>query len=503
MGVDAEAVAGAHPLGALGVERFAVAARLSRWLAAEGLLVVILGVFTCLWAIAAPSLFQADSWLTLLAGREIAANGIPREDTFAVMTDGRPWIDQQWLAQLGFYGVASLGGLKLAALAAIGLLFAPLALAFAFARRREASVRAIAVVAIPGALYFTSFLRAQLVSHLLFVALVALLSSESRAPSRRVVLAFPLLLLWANVHGAVLLGAALTALLGVCELIRIRRSGGGAAGLTRPLALVLAPWLCVVATPYGLSIADYYRATVGNPVFPQALTEWMPPTLLTLTGLPFFVLAGLAIALVARARDRLTGLELGVLAVTLLGGLLAVRSIVWFAFAALMLVPALFEREGKRPVPAALVRFRVVGATATAVLAAGALAYTAARPEEEFARKWPQAVPAQVAGVLRADPEARVLASYEFGDWLLYARPEVRGRIAFDGRWELFSAREMRSILDYLWQVGEDWEAPSRGYRVLVLNPRTQPGLVETYEARPGVRVLYRDSRFAVFERAS
>jgi hypothetical protein len=238
-------------------------------------------------------------------------------------------------------------------------------------------------------------------------------------------------------------------------------------------------------------------------VFPQALTEWMAPTLLSLTGLPFFVLAGLTIALVARERARLTGFELAVLAVTLLGGLLAVRSIVWFAFAALMLVPKLLERDGKGPVPAALVRSRVVGAVAASALALGTLAFTASRPDDHFAAKWPEAVPTQVAQALRADRDARVLASYEFGDWLLYVRPELRGRIAFDGRWELFSPGEMRGILDYLWQVGEDWEAPSHGYRVLVLNPRTQPRLVETYESRPGVRVLYRDSRFAVFERAS
>ena len=487
--------------GSLAVEptRVAWLGRLSRWLAAEGLLVVVLGVFTFLWAFAAPAFFEADSWLTLLGGREIAEHGIPHRDTWGVMTDGRAWIDQQWLAQLGFHGVAEVGGLRLAALASIALLFAPLALAFAVARRRGASVRAVALVSIPGALSFTSFLRAQLLSHLLFVVLVALLCAESRRPSRRVLLAFPLLVLWANVHGAVLVGAALTSLLGASELVAGRKRRPRRTG--RALGILAAPWLCVLATPYGLATADYYRSTVANPVFPQALTEWMPPTLLSPTGLPFFALAGVAIFAAARGRARLTGFELGVLALTLVGGLLAVRSIVWFAFTALMLVPALLERESGKPVPAALARSRVVGATAAAVLALGGLVFVAVRPQDDFGRKWPDAVPAAVGDALARDPDARVLATYEFGDWLLYERPELRGRIAFDGRWELFSPAEMRSILDYLWQVGEDWEAPSRGYRVLVLNPRTQPDLVETYARRPGVRTLYRDGRFAVYER--
>ena len=89
-------------------------------------------------------------------------------------------------------------------------------------------------------------MRAQVLSQLLFVTLFLLLVAESRRPSRRVALVVPLLVLWANLHGAVVVGAALTALLGAVELVRAR----GRSPL-RPAALLVVPWLCIFATPYG------------------------------------------------------------------------------------------------------------------------------------------------------------------------------------------------------------------------------------------------------------
>src|SRR5262249_52767089 len=50
--------------------------------------------------------------------------------------------------------------------------------------------------------------RAQLVSLALFPLLVLLLREEARRPSRRIWLLVPLVALWSNLHGGVLLGAA-------------------------------------------------------------------------------------------------------------------------------------------------------------------------------------------------------------------------------------------------------------------------------------------------------
>src|SRR5688572_26980309 len=47
-------------------------------------------------------LFQ-DTWMVILGGREVVEHGLPSHDTLTIWTQGREWIDQQWLAQLVFY----------------------------------------------------------------------------------------------------------------------------------------------------------------------------------------------------------------------------------------------------------------------------------------------------------------------------------------------------------------------------------------------------------------
>src|ERR687886_181862 len=80
-------------------------------------------------------------------------------------------------------------------------------------------------------------------------------------------------------------------------------------------------------------------------------------------------------------------------------------------------------------------------------------------------------------------------------------RPRAR-RIAFDGRWELLETEQAERVFDYYWRIG-DWESLSDGYRVIVLDPKVQPDLVKTYDTRRDVRVLYRDSRFVVYDRGA
>jgi hypothetical protein len=479
-----------------------VPSRLLDFLAREGLLVGTAALFVLFWSLAAPDALVADSWLTLLGGREIAAHGIPHHDSLAIISAGHPWIDQQWLAQLAYWGTYRVGGLRLDVFLTISLELAALLLAFVVARRRGGTGTTIVPFAIGPFFYFWSVMRAQAFSNLLFVALLVLLAAESRRQTRRVWLAFPLLLLWANVHGAVVVGVGLSALLGLCEagsLVRARAHRGRA--WLRPAALVAAPWLTLVATPWGLDTVGYYRSTLGNTLFRQFQGEWMPPQLLTLIGYGTFLLAGAAVFLVAKRGSELTAFELGALAVTLVGALSATRSAPWLAYTCLLFLPALAERARRRTEPGAPNRLRSVFALVLVLLAVGAAVAAAAAPERRLLKYWPPAqASAALDRVLRSDPHARVFASHEYADWLLFTKPSIRGRIAFDGRWEILTQSETRSVIQYLWQIGAQWERPARGYRLLVLNPQNEDRVVKTLDARK-LRVLYRDSRVVVYDR--
>ena len=74
----------------------------------------------------------ADSYYDLYAGRYIVQHGIPHRNVVTVVAHGAPWIDQQWLAHVIYYGAWAAGGYPAVALLSSLVLtsgFAVLALA--------------------------------------------------------------------------------------------------------------------------------------------------------------------------------------------------------------------------------------------------------------------------------------------------------------------------------------------------------------------------------------
>jgi hypothetical protein len=474
------------------------ASRLRDLVVREHVLIAGLALLVFFWGALATLLLGNDSFMTILWGREILHHGIPHANDLTVMSQGRDFVDQQWLAQVAYWALYALGGMRLALLATIALLLLPVAIGAVVARRHGASPIVVLPFVVVPVLDYLSILRAQVFSGVLFVLLLALLAAESRRPSRRVLLAVPLLLVWANLHGAVLQGAALVALLGVVEAVRARRP------TLRAATLVVVPWLCVLATPYGLATAGYYRTLISNPILRSIEGEWRPPTFPQALGWAVFVLAAAFAVLAARRPRDLNAFEYAALAFTLFGALLAVRSIPWFAYSCLVLLPPVAERAlHRRAAPAAQPIAAMAIALGTTALAAAALLITFTKPASKLTSGWPPAGAAAMRDVLRADARARVFPSYEFPDWLLLTVPESRGRVAYDGFFEVLTHDQLRDTINYLFQVGVDWERPTRGYRLIVLNPAIEKKLVETYDRRPGVRTLYRDKEIIVFDRGA
>src|SRR5207248_1679964 len=104
------------------------------------------------------------------------------------------------------------------------------------------------------------FVRAQVLAIPLFVAVLWLCLDDARDGRlrARIVLVLPLLALWANLHGSVLIGSAV-----VAWFLAVRaatsaweRSWGQAAGYA---VLTVAAACAVFATPYGTHVLAYYR----------------------------------------------------------------------------------------------------------------------------------------------------------------------------------------------------------------------------------------------------
>jgi hypothetical protein len=471
-------------------------ARAQGFLGRESPLIVAWGLLASLWLFVGGG-FAADSWLTLLGGRELLAHGLPHHDSWAILSHGRAWVDQQWLAQLFYYGLYKLGGLSLVSHANVLLFSSAAGIGLFAARRRGASPSRVLVCALPALLLTARFVRAEVPAQVLFMLLLVLLVAESRRPSRRIVLAFPLVILWGNVHGSAVLGAAMVSLLGIVEVARARQAWNRRR-VARALTLLFAAWPCLLVTPYGAGVVPYYRETLVHPAFAKYITEWQPPTFPTLWGATFFIAAFVATAIVARSRRSLNGFELGVLLLTMVGGLLAVRSAIWFVYAVLVLVPSALEELWPR---SARTRTRLPSRAAVSTVLLCLCLVLLVQPVKNIGAKWPPKATSAIAAAAQRDPSIRVLANQEYADWLLFREPELRNRIAFDGRWEILTPAQMAGVVDFLFQRTPHWERVTRGYRLFVLDPQENSRVVKTFSRRHDMVVIYRAARLVVFER--
>ncbi|MFO7573113.1 MAG: hypothetical protein R6W48_11035 [Gaiellaceae bacterium] len=461
-------------------------------------LVLLAGFGLIFLLIFPPFLLVADSWLNLVAGREIWENGLPSVDALTVYGDGSTWTAQQWLAHLFFYGTHALGGHALLAVAAGVVVVGAFSIAAAGARSLGAGPRAIWVLLLPVlmAAPWAWSIRAQMLALPLYAALVWLLASQARAPSHRIWVAAPLLLVWAQVHGSVVLGALLVMLLGTVELVR---SGGGT--WRRSVLLLALPPLAPLVTPYGpAAMVDYYRVLLVDPPFAGRVIEWERATPST-TTLFFYVLVAIAIPLVAYGRRRLTLFDLAVLALALAGAFMAIRGIVWFAMACMILLPvAIGRRLERRTEQEPLRRLNTgiaVGCAAALIVAVG---YSLVRDEAWYESEWPQEPIESIRGELRCDD--RVFAADRFADWVLWKLPELRGRVAYDVRFELYDDAFFDDLQDYAYEDGDDWLSFADGYRIVLVD-ETRRSHTDDFLAEAGSRAIYRGDRLTVIARAT
>jgi hypothetical protein len=328
-----------------------------------------------------------------------------------------------------------------------------------------------------------------------------LLASDTTRPSRRVFIVVPVLVLWANIHGSAVLGASLVLLWAVAELIQVGRSANAWRSRARAVALVAVAALSVLASPYGLALPGYYHDVLGSSTFRDIVSEWRPATFPD--QWPFFVLAVGALWLAGRSRTKLTLFEHLALVGMLFGALNTLRSIVWFALVAAMVVPRALD--GVWSVGPSVLRRRVNLALAggSLVVLVVAFAAAAARPADWYAREYPRAAADAVGKEVARNPSLRVFANEAYADWLLWNVPRLAGRIAFDARFELLTSRQLHAIANFRNQSSKDWFQVARGYRLLVLDPAKERPAIRLVLQDRGARVLYRDSHVAVLLRRS
>jgi hypothetical protein len=453
--------------------------RIFAWLEVHALFIAAVMAVIVMSLAGIPAHLSQDGWLALVAGRIIAQHGIPHHDYLTVMAHGVRWNDQQWLAQLIMYGSWALGGLQLLTVLYVLITGVAFAMAIAAARALGAQDRHVTAMLPVGAFFYLATavsIRTQGFAYPLFAGTLWLLALEARRPTRRVYLVFPMLILWANIHGSATLGAGIVAIYGLCVLGR-RFADARWRGLAdlRGWSFVIGSPLCLLVTPYGLSIINYYRATLFNSEFSKLVSEWQPVTAYMIVAVPLLIVIIGTIWTLGRSGRRTPAFDQIVLAVLALGAVDAVRNVTWFGLAIVVLLPATITMV-RTPKPAAPRRKRVnlTLSLGAAVLMVIMVAATLAHPSSWFERTYPTRAVATIRQIMARQPGAKIFADVRFADWLVWHDQSLAGHIAYDTSFENLSLKQLQTLNTLGAALLPGQREPLAQYSVLVLYPKNK-----------------------------
>ena len=446
-----------------------------------------------------------DTYFDLYAGRFVAQHGVPQRNVVTVIAHGRPWVDQQWLGQLTYYRAWQVGGYAGVVMLSVALVAIGFAILGALMLRRGVSPLAMCgwTLAALAVSYGYATPRTQSFGYLFLpVVLWLVLADDGRSwPRACTWLSIPLLVVWANVHGSVLLGA------GIVGLHAAPRAWGALRRRDqRGLALYLLLGTCAVGslicTPYGIGVVRYYGSLIGNPVLLRFGGEWAPTNPADAASWAFFAVVVATMVAMTRAWRRGVRPESGLAvfgAVTLGAALLAFRNTPWFGVVGCLL--AADALAGLAPAPALAPFFRRALAATLAAIAVVSAVGLARTPVSQYEARLPRQGIDVAANVAAHASGLSVLSDQWCSVGLLWLHPALLGRVAFDVREEQYSQAELASLLDFMLARGSEWRRGLRGYDLVVVSRRWHPRLATAMMQTPGWRVVYAADSGVVLER--
>lgn len=289
---------------------------MKRWWGVDTAVFVL--IFVALMAIGPNALFRdPGTFWHQRAGEVMLASGYTiRTDSFSSLFHGKPWLAHAWVAEIGQVLLWRIGGwdvLLLAAAASLAAFFAWTARRLSAAGLQAPVVALVVMMAVAvSSLHFLA--RPLLLSIFAMGWIVARLSDveEGKLAPSRLLAILPLLVVWTNVHGAVL-GGLVTIAMGLAGWTLV---AAGRWVLSRVFAVhvewptpvsdklsfalllafgVLAS-LSVFVNPYGAALPRQWLAVVDSPMIARLIVEHAPADFSDPSGLALFALGALYLA---------------------------------------------------------------------------------------------------------------------------------------------------------------------------------------------------------------
>lgn len=243
-------------------------------------MLLILGAILAGIVIAVPltstALFSTDTWWHLATGKWIWENkAIPRHDPFSWSLPGADWTAHEWLFEFLLYPFSgtTYGVIFFCAVPVL----ATILLLWKLIKRTNPLMSGIILAASVLMLYPGLTARPQLYDYLFFALMIYLYKTD-----KWLYIIPPVILVWANMHSAVLLGVGLTIMFLILSFIPPFKAGlivhepGNKKTYLKVAVLSILASLC---TPWGFNIYGYVWNTMSDSIFAIYITEWMAPPL--------------------------------------------------------------------------------------------------------------------------------------------------------------------------------------------------------------------------------
>ncbi len=368
---------------------------------------------------------EGDSYWHLRAGQDIWRTlHVSLVDRYSYTVTGGYWPNQEWLWQAFAYALHRMGGMPLLELGSAAIVTAACAVFYRLCAGSAGTRLVLFALALPLATRAWA-LRPQLMSSLGLALLLWLLVRERH---RWLPLLF---LVWANAHGAVVLGIAILVAVALVAGVEARR--GAPPARHRAIELAVLTPICALTTlltPLGVGLWRYIGTSTALSRA-NRIREWQPTWPTGPFGILFWALALAFVGLVVWRRRRLRGAPWGdivLLTASFATLVLAARAIRITCVFLLVAPPAASRllgpdfRWGRRPRPPSPDHPRVNLALLVAISALEAAGVVRAWTTSNPMLGW-QPISAGALAAARACP-GRIFNRYNDGGYLIWFLPE-------------------------------------------------------------------------------
>lgn len=440
---------------------------------------------------------------------------IPRLDTFSLHAPPLPWTAHEWLSEAIMALIHNFSGMTGVVIFFCALISLAYLLLFRFVRgycRNILVAIAITLLAITCSLIHW-LARPHIFSLVLMVAWYYILDAYQYRRKNLLYLLPPIMLLWVNLHGGFISGFILLSIFLAGNLFPLVFARGQDNSEHRRAAKALGQILFVslgaaIINPFGFHILLFPFKLVTDNYLMNNVAEFLSPEFHSSIFKPFLLYVILTIAVLAKSKERLNGIDIVLFLLFFYMSLVSARYIPLFGIIAAPILArqteaVLSDSKGKladffrRRGDIIALGDAMASKYAWSVLAVAVVAVVAARGEVSYTFN-PKLKAVNAVEFLKKEPlHGNMFNNDEIGDYIVYSGyPQYK--VFIDGRLDMYGS----SLLKEYFKVTNfkpGWEEVLNKYKISWIIYNTDSDFSRFLANNRDWRLIYSDSVASIF----